>query len=312
VTGSQENGVFITIDKNTGAGTTVGPTGYTALLGISIKPSSKQIFATNVFGSGTQLVRINSALGDAYFHTTVPVANMRAIVFDLNDDLYGASTDGKLYKINLTSGDTDLVGNTGIVNLYGLSINPLNGQLWGISVTAASVYKISKQSGSSVLVGSTGLTVTPDICFDSQGKLYAINGIGNQVCNLLTIDTSTGAGTLIGSIGKRSVGGLAISPQPIGVEILSSEIPNKYELYQNYPNPFNPVTRIKFDLPKQSLVKITVYDVTGQEVLLLVNQKMDAGRYSVSWNAVNYSSGIYFYRIESGEFTVTKKMILIK
>jgi len=80
-------------------------------------------------------------------------------------------------------------------------------------------------------------------------------------------------------------------------------------LYQNYPNPFNPTTSIKFDVPKSTVVKVSVFDITGREVDVLVNSQMDAGKYSYEWNASNYSSGVYFYRIETESFTDVKRML---
>ena len=92
----------------------------------------------------------------------------------------------------------------------------------------------------------------------------------------------------------------------------SNTIPNKYHLSQNYPNPFNPTTKIRFDLPEQSLVSIKVYDITGKEVSTLVNSEYNSGSYSVDFNGENLSSGIYFYRIKAGDFISTRRMMLIK
>lgn len=94
--------------------------------------------------------------------------------------------------------------------------------------------------------------------------------------------------------------------------LVSTEVPKDYALYQNYPNPFNPVTNIKYDLPQNSFVSIKVYDVTGKLVDVLINENLTAGRYEVVWNASPYASGVYFYRIEAGDFKQTKKMLLIK
>ena len=91
-----------------------------------------------------------------------------------------------------------------------------------------------------------------------------------------------------------------------------SNIPDKYSLSQNYPNPFNPTTKIKFDIPKQGLVSVKVYDVLGKEVATLVNEVKSAGSYNIDFNGTNLSSGVYFYRLESGTFIETKKMMLIK
>ena len=88
--------------------------------------------------------------------------------------------------------------------------------------------------------------------------------------------------------------------------------PNEFILSQNYPNPFNPNTTINYSLPKQSNVTIKVYNILGKEVLTLVNENKPRGNYSVEVNANNLSSGVYFYRLSTGQFAQVKKMILIK
>jgi hypothetical protein len=90
------------------------------------------------------------------------------------------------------------------------------------------------------------------------------------------------------------------------------EIPKKFSLYQNYPNPFNPTTTISYDLPVRAHVKLTVYNILGQEVATLVNGEQEPGRYNVKFDANDLPSGIYFYRLEAGKFIEQKKMILIK
>ncbi len=99
---------------------------------------------------------------------------------------------------------------------------------------------------------------------------------------------------------------------PIAVRKISEAIPKVFALHQNYPNPFNPVTKIKFDLPKGSVVKITVYDVTGRQVELIVNGYFQAGYQEATFNALNLASGVYFYKIEAGDFTAEKKMVVLK
>lgn len=88
--------------------------------------------------------------------------------------------------------------------------------------------------------------------------------------------------------------------------------PQKYSISQNYPNPFNPTTKIYFDVPKVSSVKISVYDVSGREVKVLVNDKYQPGNYEAVFDGSMYSSGVYFYKIRAGDFTKTMKMILLK
>ena len=98
----------------------------------------------------------------------------------------------------------------------------------------------------------------------------------------------------------------------IGINIINMSVPKTYTLNQNYPNPFNPSTNVKFEIPSGGLIKLAVYDILGREIETLVNENLAAGSYSVNWNASNYPSGIYFYRIETSNFTETKKMVLIK
>jgi hypothetical protein len=101
-------------------------------------------------------------------------------------------------------------------------------------------------------------------------------------------------------------------PVVTGVEGYTTELPREFQLFQNYPNPFNPVTSIKFDIPKSTFVKMKVYDILGKEVAELVNTDMEAGRYEVNWDGTNLASGIYFYRIETKDFTRVMKMVLLK
>ena len=96
------------------------------------------------------------------------------------------------------------------------------------------------------------------------------------------------------------------------VHNISIEIPSSYSLSQNYPNPFNPMTKINFDLPKQGFVSLKIFDITGREVQTLVNEFQLAGKYTVDFNGSALSSGVYFYRLQSGELTMTKSMVLIR
>ena len=96
------------------------------------------------------------------------------------------------------------------------------------------------------------------------------------------------------------------------IKQISSTIPERYTLYQNYPNPFNPVTKIKFDLRNPSQTKLIVYDVLGNEIYTLVNEKLNAGSYEVSWHGTDYPSGVYFYQMEADDFIETRKLVILK
>lgn len=89
-------------------------------------------------------------------------------------------------------------------------------------------------------------------------------------------------------------------------------IPTEYVLSQNFPNPFNPTTKIEYNVPELSFVILKVYDVLGNEIGTLVNEEKPIGRYKIEFNATTLPSGIYFYRLQAGNFIETKKMILLR
>lgn len=99
---------------------------------------------------------------------------------------------------------------------------------------------------------------------------------------------------------------------PVGITQNGNEVPLRFGLYQNFPNPFNPVTKIKFDLARSVFVQISVYDVAGREVSTPLSQNMNAGSYEMEFDASRLPSGVYFYRIETAEFTSIRKMVLVK
>lgn len=99
---------------------------------------------------------------------------------------------------------------------------------------------------------------------------------------------------------------------PSDIQDLKSALPTKFALNQNYPNPFNPTTTIEYALPKDSDVKLVIYDILGSRVTELVNGVKKAGYYKVNFNASNLASGIYFYTIKAGDFVTTKKLVLLK
>ena len=96
------------------------------------------------------------------------------------------------------------------------------------------------------------------------------------------------------------------------IETNNTSIPNEYSLSQNYPNPFNPSTIIKFDMKEAGLISLKIYDILGREVSTLLNEVKPAGSYNINFNAADHTSGIYFYKIQAGNFIQIRKMVLIK
>lgn len=98
----------------------------------------------------------------------------------------------------------------------------------------------------------------------------------------------------------------------VGINVISSVIPEKFDLHNNYPNPFNPSTIIRFDVARSQNVKITVFDITGRITEILVNEGLQPGSYETTFSGSNFSSGVYYYKMETEDFVMTKKMLLIK
>ncbi len=124
------------------------------------------------------------------------------------------------------------------------------------------------------------------------------------------IDCKQGLGTNRADMGYY---GGRYSDITVGVQNgVDLQLPSKYNLAQNYPNPFNPSTKIKYSLPNNGFVTLKVYDILGEEVATLVEQKQIAGNYEINFDASNFTSGIYFYRIRTSNFSQVRKMILLK
>jgi len=103
-----------------------------------------------------------------------------------------------------------------------------------------------------------------------------------------------------------------ISGGVVNIKVISSFNPGKYTLFQNYPNPFNPTTKIRIDLPDVNTAILKIYDILGREVTTLLNRKLNSGTYDIEFNASDLSSGIYFYKLTSGDYSSTKSMVVIK
>ncbi|MCX6162189.1 MAG: T9SS type A sorting domain-containing protein, partial [Ignavibacteriae bacterium] len=98
----------------------------------------------------------------------------------------------------------------------------------------------------------------------------------------------------------------------LGINNLSSTIPDKFALKQNYPNPFNSMTNVKFQIVKGGLVDLKIFDLLGREIITLVNESLQPGTYEVRFDAKELSSGIYLYTLRTDNFSETKKMVLIR
>lgn len=237
--------------------------------------------------------------------TGVLIPMVIKIVTD-GDDIYAGGTfpiiDGQvrqgLARLNKTTGHVDS-WNPGAQN--GISTIAITSDAVYIgggfdkigNIPRTNVAKINKSNGSvypwaPMLDGGVDIIKIVGNDVYVGGNFNSVNGISQPHLALFT--------DAISSVGELSSGG----------------IPSEYNLYQNYPNPFNPSTIIKFTLPVQEKVTVKVFDVLGKELNTVVNNVLLAGEHQITFNARGLSSGVYFYRIESGAFVQTRKMIILK
>lgn len=137
---------------------------------------------------------------------------------------------------------------------------------------------------------------------------------GNDIISSIVLDGSANVYVTGSSAGSGTGNDMATIKysQTVGIQPVSNELPEKFDLSQNYPNPFNPVTTINFQLPESGFVKLTVFDALGNLVEIITNEYYNAGYYKAEFNAGKLSSGVYFYKIETENFQNVKKMMLIK
>jgi hypothetical protein len=188
---------------------------------------------------------------------------------------------------------------------FGVYLSTNNGQTWTqTSLNNQVVYSLAI-SGISLFAGTTNGTYIST----NFGQSWSLRneGMGALTVNSIAI---TGdyiyAGTTGASVWKRPLAEL------VGINNIGNTIPKSFYLYQNYPNPFNPTTKIKFNIPKSSFTSIKIYNILGAQIAILLNKQLQPGSYEVEWNASNYPSGVYYYKLNSGDYIETKKMILIK
>jgi hypothetical protein len=315
--GIQNSGNILTIDEISGSGNNIGPSLFNSVKSISIHPQTGIMYGL-VTGSGSsQIVRINTFEGDSYTLHTLNISNFASAAFDTTGILYVVTLDGDFYIADLVNGTTNFVVDA-VSSYSGITFHPGTNELWATTrsfvINKDAIFKVDLVTGDTVIVGNTGLNkLTNAIAFDENYNLFGIIGAENEVADFISIDPLNGIGTIIGSVGFKNILGLAYAETGITDVIYESIfIPDDYVLEQNYPNPFNPSTKIRYSIPQPSNVVIKFFDILGNEIATLINEEKPAGSYEVEINSSDLVSGVYFYRLQAGNFTETKKMILLK
>lgn len=154
------------------------------------------------------------------------------------------------------------------------------------------------------VIGNLGLT-------QHKRNSYASTGILSPVCAIYKSGSDKYSALAYSGFGPTNVF-FNMENLITGITQTGTTIPARYELQQNYPNPFNPMTNVEFAIPQSAFVKLTVFDILGRVVETLVNEQLSAGTYKADWNAANHPSGVYFYKLQTENFSESKRMILVK
>ncbi|MFA5403449.1 MAG: T9SS type A sorting domain-containing protein [Ignavibacteria bacterium] len=198
-----------------------------------------------------------------------------------------------------------------------ITVNATTGEYIANFKTQFRIYAFAEPSGIPVTITNSydffdsgsviNLTVSP-LQLQHNGLMYYFNnwfGVGNgsysganPICQVTMLNPITELVTF--------------DTISVGINQISSEIPERYNLYQNYPNPFNPETKIKFDIPKSGIIKLRIYDMLGKEVQTLYSGHLNTGKYEFKFNGIGLASGMYFYKLETENFTQIMKMLLLK
>ncbi len=171
---------------------------------------------------------------------------------------------------------------------------------------------VSKGSSADTVIYCSAFTLPPTSRSVVSANINSSTTTSPDISGFKISAGAYGGGIVFVGAGQNKIFYDGSNVSPTGISSNGNEIPGTFSLFQNYPNPFNPETKIDFALPKSAYVSIVVYNAIGQQVTNIISQNFEAGYYTYSFNAASLTSGIYFYKITAGEFTDTKKMVLIK
>ncbi|MFH1195662.1 MAG: T9SS type A sorting domain-containing protein [bacterium] len=307
-------------------------TGLNTPIGAVVVDST--LFVTN--NSPNMIKGFNLFTGEKTFEITLPAVTLANLTFDGNLYLYVVDQSGKVFKVNSKTGAFNVFVSSGLTNsLQGIVYDAANNRLIAVAFpNNSSIYSISILDSTVSVMQTTTIGKFTSAAIDSSGNIYASSGRTNSVYKF---DATFSIPPIVISNGHNSPTGICLDYQnsrliisnygsniidtiPISltnVDETETLAPAVFELSQNYPNPFNPSTVISFKLSVKSMIQLKIYDLLGREVATLVNEEKPAGTHSLKFSAgdgdnSSITSGIYFYKITSGSFTQTKKMVLLR
>lgn len=268
------------------------------------------------------------------------VSNAHNSLFIVDNFFYGFGLNNGAARLRVTPDNAQSwqVQQLGILGNYTSAVAFKSDKLMGVAATSTSMPYIARTTDG----GLTWTSINIDTGVTGETKIKWV--YGTNVLYILGnnggIKRSIDAGLTWTQMGTAGVTGLqhfdfahlygvifgyAVSSDGRVIKLADSiiftgtgtpkrgyNIPEEYNLEQNYPNPFNPTTTVNYDLPSAGYVRLAIYDVLGREVQVLVDREQKPGKYEAKWNAGDFPSGVYFYSLKAGDFSMTKKMILVK
>jgi Secretion system C-terminal sorting domain len=318
------NGVY----KSTDNGTSWTQTSLNNQIIRTLAVSGNNVYAGSFNGNGLYKSTDN---GTSWTQTSFNNQNVRSMAVNGNNIYVGSgNTPGTGVYLSTDNGTSWIqtpLNNLPVLSLavngsnvfagpFGISPSGIykstnNGTSWSqTSLNNVDVYSLAV-NGNNVFAGTIdyGVYVSTDNGTSWTQRIEGLSTSNTIVFDLCLLSNYIFAGIGYGGnmgVYRRSLG------EVTSIQTVSNELPNKFSLLQNYPNPFNPNTQIRFIIPNPSFVKLVVYDIMGREVTSLVNEQLNTGVYEIDWNASNYPSGVYYYKLIAGDYTETKKMVLVK
>jgi acetyl esterase/lipase len=318
-------GYLLKLNLTDGTLDTLGSLNVPEIRAMAIRHSDGVIYGVNTTSAPSGVYEISAPEGEAALLKRLPIGNLGALAFSPEDTLYGVTTSGTLFRIDLATGQVDSLGTSFRLAYSGLAFRPGSGELWAsVRTPTDSIFRLDRNNGAATPVGATGFNaVTSSIAFNSSGMLYGLidNGTGEDY--LATIDTVNATGSIVaGPLSVNYLRALTMSEGTTAISVKDQEpngVPREFSLGQNHPNPFNPSTIINYTVGGARDqgsgvrgVSLVVYDVLGREVAVLVNEKKAPGNYQAVFNGSGLASGMYIYRLTAGTFMAAKKMLIVK
>lgn len=261
-----------------------------------------------------------------YLPQAATEAGWNNAMFSQGNNIWFGTNNTRVYKSTNwgATGSWTFGATTGSANSYSVAFNNLigfTGQTAALkSIDGGATYSSVTLPGTGTIFNINAIQNLGKFWYARGSVIYASTDNGTSFTSQYT---GTGtyqamhlklSGTTIRGWATTSAGGIARfdHQNAVGVSQIGTTVPEKYSLNQNYPNPFNPVTNINFALPKSGMVSLKVYDALGHEISTVLNEYKNAGNYNVIFSGYELSSGVFYYKLEAGDFSAVKKMILVK